>query len=90
MNQTITQDWRLKSFFREFKELSLVEIIKYLKKTVLGFLDILENLVKESTVRADNLKKIFVNENLSDSSKKTSEQRLYHSQGNKKIKIQNK
>ena len=76
-----------KVFSENLKELFTGGNYKVFEENCIGFSGYLENLVKESTVRADNLKKIFVNENLSDSSKKkTSEQRLYHSQGNKKIK----
>ena len=59
-----------KVFSENLKELFTGGNYKVFEENCIGFSGYLENLVKESTVRADNLKKIFVNENLSDSSKK--------------------
>ena len=75
-----------KVFSENLKELFTGGNYKVFEENCIGFSGYLENLVKESTVRADNLKKYLLMKISVIVPKKTSEQRLYHSQGNKKIK----
>ncbi len=59
-----------KVFSENLKELFTGGNYKVFKENCIGFSGYVENLVKESLLRVDNMKKIFVNEDLSDNLKK--------------------
>ena len=59
-----------KVFSENLKELFTGGNYKVFKENCIGFSGYVENLVKESLLRVDNMKKIFVNEDLSDDLKK--------------------
>ncbi len=59
-----------KVFSENLKELFTGGNYKVFKENCIGFSGYVENLVKESLLRVDNMKKIFVNEDLSDNFKK--------------------
>ena len=75
-----------KVFSENLKELFIGGNYKVFNENCIGFSGYVENLVKESSVRNDNLKKIFVNEDISDSFKKPSKKWLYCYQSIKKTK----
>ena len=76
-----------KVFSENLKELFTGGNYKVFKENCIGFSGYVENLVKESLLRVDNMKKIFVNEDLSDNlKKKFTKKRLYCYKGNQKIK----
>ena len=64
-----------KVFSENLKELFTGGNYKVFSENCIGFSGYVENLVKESLLRVDNLKKIFVNEDLSDSFKKSLQNR---------------
>ena len=59
-----------KVFSENLKELFTGGNYKVFKENCIGFSGFVENLLKESLLRVDNMKKIFVNEDLSDNFKK--------------------
>ena len=66
-----------KVFSENLKELFIGGNYKVFNENCIGFSGYVENLVKESSVRNDNLKKIFVNEDISDSFKKNLQKNGY-------------
>ena len=60
-----------KVFSENLKELFTGGNYKVFKENCIGFSGFVENLLKESLLRVDNMKKIFVNEDLSDNFKKS-------------------
>ena len=65
-----------KVFSENLKELFTGGNYKVFDENCIGFSGYVENLVKESSIRIDNIKKIFVNEDLTDNFKK-----LLHTKG---------
>ena len=51
-------------FFRELKELFTGGNYRVLDENCIGFSGYIENLVKESLIKVNDLKKIFVNEDI--------------------------
>ena len=77
-----------KVFSENLKELFTGGNYKVFKENCIGFSGYVENLVKESLLRVDNMKKIFVNEDLSDNFKKNLQKKdLYCNKGNQKLNV---